>query len=236
MFRFFIFSEIAILSLLYAGNCMADATSAPFQFESIRTLDKMSNFIRQHFSLGASRSDLRRIFVTEGRATLKIHPQDVGVEKYIYDINLCNYYVWRWNISADYDANGKLQQAYLNGDIIFPNGKPKKVVSKVAEEGKKASIYRAQRPRPEAYKGESSLGFILFDRDSNTKTIYDQAVIGSGPSRVDPIDMGKMIVYTDVELWRSIFDKDSADQIAPYQGDCAAVDKFIQNRKAQQTK
>ena len=153
MFRFFVSFPIAIMSVLYAGYCMAGTISAPFQFESIRTLDEMSSFIRQHFSLGSSRSDLRRVFVTEGQATLKTHPQDVGVEKYIYDINLCNYYVWRWNISADYDANGKLQQAYLNGDIIFPDGKPINEVSKVAEKGKKASIYRAQRPRPEAYKG-----------------------------------------------------------------------------------
>ena len=236
MFRFFVLFEAAIVSLLYAGHCMAGPASTPFQFESVRTLDEMSGFIRHHFPIGSSRSDLRRVFVTEGQATLKIHPQDVGVEKYIYDINLCNYYVWRWNVSVDYGADSRLQQAYLNGDIIFPNGKPKKVVSKVAEEGKKASIYRAQRPRPEAHKGESSLGFILFDRDSNAKTIYDQAVIGSGPSRVDPINMGKMVVYTDVEPWRSIFDKDSADHIAPYQGDCAVVDKFMQDRKARQTK
>lgn len=236
MFRFFVFSQIAIMSLLYASHCTAGTTSAPFQFASIRTLDEMSSFLRQHFSLGSSRSDLRHVFVTEGQATLMIHLQDVGVEKYIYDVNLCNYYVWRWNISADYDADGKLQQAYMNGNIIFADGRPKKVASKVAEEKKKASIYRAQRPRPEAYKGESSLGFILFDRDSNTKTIHDQAVIGSGPSRVDPIDMGKMVVYTDVEPWRSIFDKDNADHIAPYQDDCTAVDKFMQNRKAKQTK
>ena len=236
MFRFFVLPGVAIMSLFYACHCMAGSTSAPFQFGSIKTLDEMSSFIHQHFPLSSSRSDLRRVFVTEGQATLKTHPQDVGVGKYIYDINLCNYYVWRWNISADYDANGKLQQAYLNGNIIFPNGKPKKVVSKVAEKGKKASIYRVQRPRPEAYRGESSLGFILFDRDSNTKTIHDQVVIGSGPSRVDPIDMGKMVVYTDVEPWRSIFDKDNADHIAPYQGDCTAADKRIQNRKTQQTK
>ena len=27
-------------------------------------------------------------------------------------INLCNCYVWRWNVSADYDDQGKLLQAY----------------------------------------------------------------------------------------------------------------------------
>ena len=235
-FRFFVLSAVLIVPLLYASHCTADSTIAPFQFESLKTLDEMSSFIRQHFPLGSSRSDLRRVFVKEGQATLKIHPQDVGVEKYIYDINLCNYYVWRWNISADYDADGKLQQAYLNGNIIFPNGKPKRVVPREAEEGKKSSIYRAQRPRPEAYKGENSLGFILFDRDSDLKTTGDQFAIGAGPSRADPMDMGKMVTYIEVDPWRSIFDSDRTDQIVPYQGDCAAADKLMQSRKTYQTK
>lgn len=240
LFRFFGLSAVAIISLLNVGHCMADSTSTPFQFESIKTLDEMSSFIRQHFPLGSFRSDLRRVFVTEGRATLKIHPREVGVEKYIYDINLCNYYIWRWNISADYDADGKLQQAYLNGNIIFPNGKPKRVVPREAEEGKQSSIYQAQRTRPEAYKGESSLGFILFDRDSDLKTIGDQSAIGAGPSRVEPVDMGNMVTYMvtyiEVDPWRSIFDSDRTDHIVPYQGDCAAADKPMQNRKTQQTK
>jgi hypothetical protein len=32
--------------------------------------------------------------------------------------------------------------------------------------------------------------------------------------------MGKLVTYTDVEPWRSIFDFDAADRIVPYQGNC----------------
>lgn len=233
--RFFVLPCIGLVSLFYSGFAAADASSS-FHFESIRTLDEMTAFVREHFPLGSSRSDMRRVFVTQGQATFKAHPKEVGVEKYVYDINLCGYYVWRWNVSADYSADGKLQQAYVNGNIIFPNGKPKKAIPKVAEGGKKASIYRSQRPRPEAYKGETSLGFILFDRDSDLKTISDQSAIGAGPSRADPMDMGRMVAYTDVDPWRSIFDSDSADRIVPYQGDCMAADQRMQNTKLQQTK
>jgi hypothetical protein len=156
------------------------------------------------------------------------------VEKYIYDIDLCHYYIWRWNISADYDDRGKLLQAYVNGNIVFPDDSPKKVVSKVAESGKKASIYRAQRPRPEAYKGENSLAFLLFDRDSDLTTKDDQALIGSGPSRADPANMGTMIAYTDVDPWRSIFDFDPADRIVPYAGSCEQADKIYEEQRQAQ--
>ena len=105
--------------------------------------------------------------------------------------------------------------------MILVSRNTKEVIVKVAEIGKKASIYRVQRPRPEAYKGESSLGFVLFDRDSDPKTTDDQALIGAGPSRADPTNMGKLITYTDVDPWRSIFDFDAADRIVPYKGDCS---------------
>jgi hypothetical protein len=191
----------------------------------------MTSFIRTRFPLGTPRSDLRHAFVEEGHATLGIKTADPHVEKYIYDIDLCHYYIWRWNISADYDDRGKLLQAYVNGNIVFPEGSPKKIISKVADPGKKASIYRTQRPRPEAYKGENSLGFILFDRDSDLATKDDQALIGSGPSRADPANMGNMIVYTDVDPWRSIFDFDPADRIVPYAGSCERADKLYEEQR-----
>lgn len=205
---------------------MPAAADPTFEFESISTLDDMTSLIRVRFPLGTSRSDLRHAFVDEGHATLRIKAGAPSVEKYIYDIDLCHYYIWRWNISADYDEGGKLLQAYVNGNIVFPDGSPKKIVSKVAESGKKASMHRVQRPRPEAYKGESSLGFLLFDRDSDLTTKDDQALVGSGPSRVDPGNMGKMIVYTDVDPWRSIFDFDPADHIVLYAGSCERADKI----------
>ncbi|MCS0585511.1 hypothetical protein NX784_28415 [Massilia pinisoli] len=110
----------------------------------------------------------------------------------------------------------------------------KKIVSKIAESGKKASIYRMQRPRPEAYKGETSLGFLLFDRDSDLNTKDDQALIGAGPRRADPANMGKMIVYTDVDPWRSIFDFDPAEHIVPYAGSCERADKIYEEQRQAQ--
>ncbi|MRW84039.1 hypothetical protein GJ698_08000 [Pseudoduganella sp. FT26W] len=224
--------RVAGTALAVACGMAAQASAAPtFTFESVPALDDMTALIQSKFQLGASRADLRRTFVEEGRATLKVRPGDPGIEKYIYDIDLCHYYVWRWNISADYDAGGQLRQAYVNGNIVYPAGTPKKVVSTVAEEGRKAAIYRVQRPRPEAYKGEKSLGFMLLDRDSDLKTIDDQMLIGAGPSRPDPMNMGRMVAYSEVDPWRSIFDLDDADRIAPYPGNCADVDKFMDAQK-----
>ena len=163
---------------------------------------------------------------------MKVRVDQPGVEKYIYDIDLCHYYVWRWNISADYDQEGKLLQVYSGGDPVLAGGTPKRIESKVAEAGKKTSIYKSQRLRPEAFTGERSLSYILFDRDSDLRTTDDQALIGSGPSRPDPVDMGRMIVYSDVDPWRSIFDSDAADVVVPFQGDCAAADLKYDAEKA----
>lgn len=216
------------LLVIFCGAGPANAEST-FAFESVTTLDEMSSLVRTRFPLGTSRSTLRHAFVDEGQATLKVRADDPGVEKYIYDIDLCHYYVWRWNISVDYDASGKLRQAYVNGNLVFPGGTPKKVVSKVAEDGTKASIVRMQRPRPEAYKGETSLGFLLFDRDGDQRTTNDQSLVGAGPSRAHPANMGKLTTYTDVDPWRSIFDSDAADRIVPFNGDCSEVDGLMQS-------
>jgi hypothetical protein len=234
--RFFIKANklwLAVLtSLLFFYSNTALAAAAPrFSFESVSTLDDMSSLIRVRFPLGSSNLDLRHTFVEEGNATLRVKARAPGTEKYIYDIDLCHYYVWRWNISADYDGSGNLLQVYVNGNIVFPSGSPKKTISKIAEEGKKASIYRVRRPRPEAYKGEKSLGFLLFDRDSDPATTDDQALAGAGPSRPDPTNMGKMVTYVDVDPWRSIFDFDPADRIVPYQGSCEAADKLYEEQK-----
>lgn len=210
---------------------MPAAAEPSFAFESVSTLDDMSSLIRARFPLGTSSANLRRTFVEEGHATLKIKTGAPGIEKYIYDIDLCHYYVWRWNISADYDASGQLLQAYVNGNIVFPSGNPKKIISKISEQEKKASIYRVQRPRPEAYNGENSLGFLLFDRDSDPTTKDDQALIGAGPSRADPTNMGRMVTYTEVDPWRSIFDFDPADRIVPYQGRCEDADKLFEAQR-----
>ena len=219
------------LSLALCSITASAATNSSFTFDSVATLDDMTSLIRARFPLGTSRSNLQQTFVVEGHATPGVKAGEPNVEKYVYDIDLCHYYIWRWNISADYDDNGKLLQAYVNGNIVFPNGRLKRIVPKDAESGEKASIYRVQRPRPEAYKGESSLGFILFDRDSDPSTKDDQALIGSGPSHVDPANMGKMVAYTDVDPWRSIFDFDPASRIVPYSGSCERADKMYREQR-----
>lgn len=186
------------------------AFAAKFQFENIQSLDEMQAYLDQSFPVGTPRQKVREAFVNQGRATLKTHPVMTGVEKYIYDINLCDLYVWRWNISADYDEGEKLQRIYLNG-----RNDPRVTQIKEAP-GQKSAIYRGQRSRPEAYKGEKSLAFIVFDMDANLKTAQDQKLAGAGPSRPDPKNMGRLITYVDVDPWRSIFDMDSADGIHAY--------------------
>lgn len=214
----------AVIFFIGASLPLKGQTSQSFRFESFNALEDMQRFMEQKFPLGSSRDSMRKTFVGDGNATLKLHPTQTGVEKYIYDINLCSYYIWRWNISADFDNNGHLLQAYLNGNPVLKDGRPKRDFKQNATPSKKQSIYRVQRPRPEATKGENSLGFILYDLDSDPKTIDDQALIGAGPSRADPINMGTMIAYREVEPWRSIFDFDNADRIVPYAGDCAKAD------------
>ena len=104
--------------LLLAANSPASSADPPksFQYEAFVDLDDMRHFLESQFPPGSARAGLRKSFVDDGKGTLVIHPTQAGVEKYVYDINLCRYYVWRWNISADYDASGHLLQSYLNGE------------------------------------------------------------------------------------------------------------------------
>ncbi len=216
-----------ILLTLFVFLCVTRTATAavPFRFEEIDSLNTMTAFIKLNFSLESTREELRKTFVHEGRATLKIHPAHPETEKYIYDINLCHYYVWRWNISADYDEKGVLKQAYLNGNPVFRDGPQLTILPKEGPEAEKASVYTINRRRPEADKGETALEFMLFDADSDHSTIDDQALLGVGPSRPDPANMGPMVAYKEVAPWRSIFDSDEAISIVPYHGDCAAADK-----------
>lgn len=219
--------------VLFGCAALANAES-PFEFESVATLSDMTALIQARFPLGTSRDTMRHVFVDEGHATLKVKPGEPGVEKYLYDIDLCHYYVWRWNVSADYDASGQLRQAYVNGNSVYANGNPKRVHPNAAPEGKKSAIFRVQRPRPEAYKGESSLGFLLLDMDGDIRTTDDQFLIGAGPSRADPANMGTMVTYTDVDPWRSIFDFDSVDHVIPFAGSCARADEMAEAQRLNQ--
>ena len=138
---------VLALSLFPIGRSEAqDATK--FSFESIMSLDDMTSFLRERFQLGSQRQDLRHVFLDEGQATLKIRADDPSVEKYIYDIDLCQYYIWRWNISVDFDLNNKLRQAYVNGNLVFAGGNPKKIVPKIGKPITIQGPFRAGLWRP----------------------------------------------------------------------------------------
>jgi hypothetical protein len=221
--------SLALAILLTPALAFEVNREPAFKFESVTSLDDMIAYIQHSFSLGASREEVRRAFVKSGNATLKVHPTRAGVEKYLYDINLCDYYVWRWNISVDYDEKGKLLQAYVNGEPVFAAGPQK---HDVREFPGKPTIFKLHRQRPEAVKGEKELSYVVYDGDSNLQTPDDELAIGGGPSRADPGNMGSVHMYTSVDPWRSIFDHDAAQQVVEYKGSCASADKVYAEQKA----
>jgi hypothetical protein len=205
---------------------VGDAASG-FQFEDVVSLEDMQSAVQTKFSIGSPREELRKVFVTEGKATLKPNPLHSNVEKYLYDINLCSYYVWRWNISADYDDQGKLQKAYVNGEPVFANGTQKRTPKDLP--AGTPEILKGIRLRPEATKGDSKLAFMAYDAgsplQSASQSNADRLATGAGPTRSDPVNMGTIHGYAGVDLWRSIFDWENADEIHPYQGSCSAADE-----------
>lgn len=210
--------------------CLAAGTPAlggePFRFEDLVELEEMRGLLQRGFSSASSREYVREKFVTQGGATLIAHPKRDDVEKYIYDINICSYYIWRWNISADYSSDGRLNQIYMNGEPVLGDVKSVKAPSG-------GKVYQIARERPEAFKGESTLMAMISDADRNPSTTHDQWLIGGfGPTRADPLDMGKIHPYKG-EVWRTIFDPDPAQTIVPYRGDCSAADARVAQLKAE---
>ena len=217
---------VVVLLVVYSSPALA---AGPFRFEAETSLSDMQGWVRAHLQVGSARESVRATFVDQGGATLKVHPTQTGVEKYIYDINLCSYYIWRWNISADYDPSGGLKQVYVNGEPALAGGPPPRSLPSGPPD-QKAAIFKIARPRPEAFKGESSLAAVILDRDANLQTIDDEDLIGGGPTRSDPSNMGTLHTY-HVEPWRSIFDMDDAKVIVPYSGDCTAADAAMARSK-----
>ena len=200
------------------------AAAAPFRFEAEVSYDDMKTFVARMFSTNSTRDQVRTVFVEQGGGTLIAHPRKADIEKYIYDINLCSYYVWRWNISANYGRDGKLVQIYINGTPQL-GGAAEPALPK------KGPFYMITRPRPQAYKGEKELKAVVADRDGAPKTTDDMDILtGVGPTRADPLDMGHAVNEPGV-VWRSIFDFDDAKFIAPYPGDCGAVDAKLSQRR-----
>lgn len=206
---------------LIVGVWPAAAQDPAFRFQSVDSVEEMQGLVRDRFPPGTPREQLRSAFVASGGASLFTHPAKRDVEKYVYDIDLCGYYVWRWNISADFDGQGRARQLYVNGEPVFAD-RPSDQFDPAARPGKKQSILRMSRARPQAVKGESSLAYLLYDLDSDLRTITDQQLLGGGPSRPHLPDMGQMRMYK-VDPWRSIFDADEVQTIAPYSGDCRKI-------------
>ena len=209
-----ILRAVLALGLLLAP--LSAAAFDTFRFESEVSLDDMQARIKRDMAAGMPRDEVRAVFVQQGGATLKVHATRPEVEKYVYDIDLCSYYVWRWNISADYGADGRLKQIFVNGLPQLGHASPPKMAAK-------GPFLMLSRARPQAFKGESSLKAII-NKDGMILT-------GVGPTRSDPLDMGRAFPYAG-EVWRSIFDGDEADRIVPYGGDCAAVDAKYDQLKA----
>ncbi len=190
------------------------AMAAPaFSFESVIAYNDMRNWVGSRFQLGSDRDDLRKVFVEEGKATQVSRPGRDGSEKYIYDINLCGFYIFRWNISADYDDGGKLLQAYVNGLPVFMAGKAK---LEPAGLGGKTVYDSASRERPHVKKGKKRVTFTRLDVDGDIETLDDQFATGHGPSRADPFFLDANVSYNNVEVWRSIYDADDTGTIADY--------------------
>ncbi len=207
-----------VLASAAVPACAGEQTA--FRFESVVSLDDMRDLIRRKLGKGGTKDEMRRIFVTEGGATLIAHPVSPGSEKYIYDINLCQLYVWRWNISADYAASGQLREVYVNGEPVLDPSATDPLMPPIPEDTKKsgAGVYMMQRLRPEASKGENSLGYVLIDADGDQRTTGDQILAGAGPTRADPDNFGNLHGYKTIP-WRSIFDADAA-LVVPFEGKC----------------
>jgi hypothetical protein len=213
-------SIAALMLSAFMAICLPNASfAADFRFESVVSLDEMRSLLARTVPLGSARSVVRATFLDQGKATFYLHPDRPGVEKYVYDIDLCKFYVWRWNISANYDLDGRLTQVFLNGEAIHPDGEPGLQPPKGGRPGVQQSISKAWRPRPEASSGERALAYLLYDLDVATRKIDDEFVMGAGPSRADPRNLGPMHAY-QAEHWRSIIDNDKATRVVEYDGSC----------------
>jgi hypothetical protein len=197
----------------------APVAAAPFSFSGYISLGDMQAFARKQAPLGSARDAVRQIFVSEGGAKRYAHPDQKGVEKYVYDVNLCRIYVWRWNLSANYNAAGKLTQLYVNGEPVHRRGDPLIDPMSRAKSGVKQAILKGTLPRPQASRGERSLAFLMLDLDTGSSSTSDEFITGAGPTRADPANLGMMHAYGNVEYWRSIFAKEGP-KVIEYSGKC----------------
>lgn len=210
--------RIPLVGVICCFLLASSSLAADFRFESFPALDRMQTELRRLAPLGAPREVMRARFVEEGGAKLHGHPSRTNAEKYVYDIGLCGLYVWRWNISANFDGKDRLTQIFVNGEPVHADGDASRLPAK--KPGAEESIARSFRLRPEASRGESKIAYLVYDLDVATDDIDDEFVAGTGPSRADPNDFGFMHAYENIERWRSIFDDEPAASVMPYAGGC----------------
>lgn len=195
------------------------AVAAEIDFLAIKSLSEMKSALKREFPVGTPAGKVRSILVSEGGAKRFAHPEFPRVEKYLFDINLCRVYIWRWNVSADYDEKDHLVGLYLNGEVVVGDRAGTKGVRPISNPNAAQAIIAGKRARPQADRGERSLAYIALDRDTSSRQINDLVVVGTGPSRADPRNLGTAHTYSEVALWRSIFDGDTSP-IAAYPGKC----------------
>jgi hypothetical protein len=194
-----------------------------FRFESVVSLEAMHDFVKQNIPRPARRAAVRRIFVEEGRATLQVNSRWETVEKYTYNINLCRLYVWRWNISANFNKAGYLTQLFVNGERVYEDGGIQWTAEMAARTGGIRGMTVMSKPRPQADVGESSLRFLALGVDTRGFVTSDEFITGAGPTRADPMNLGTVHAYADLERWRSIFDEEAGEPVHDYAGKCPAV-------------
>lgn len=196
------------------------AANAAFKFEQFASLDDVRGYITAHLPLGSARENVRHIFVEEGGARVQSYPGNPTIEKYTYNINLCRTYVWRWNISANYNADGSLTQAFVNGEPVHAAGDPRRSSQAVQKPAGRGKIEKGWKHRPEADRGENALAYIRLNLEASSNDVGNKFIIGGGPTRADPANMGALHAYSDVEQWRSIFDDERGEPVHDYSGNC----------------
>lgn len=193
----------------------ASATAAPFRFEEHPTIDAMREFIIATLPLGTPREAVRKTFVENGKATIITHPARKLTEKYLYDIDICGAYLWRWNISADFDDDKKLTQAYVNGKPAHMSGKPDPLAV-----GYNPNTLGNMQSKEVSRAGADKyprIAFQLLDSDGDLTTTGDQSVSGPGYRAAMPYTFVEPYYYKGVFPWRSIFDEDNTTATATHE-------------------
>ncbi len=216
--------RLTALVLAIFGTLTFHAQAEDFRFENVTSLDEMHDFVKERLPRGGQkREDVRRVFIDEGGATLQINERWKTVEKYTYNINVCRLYVWRWNISANFNKAGYLTQIFVNGERVYEDGDIQWTSDMAAETGGIRGLEPMAKPRPQADLGESSLAFLVLGVETKGYVTSDEFIVGAGPSRADPTNPGLVHVYTDIERWRSIYDEEEDEPVHDYAGPCPSA-------------